>query len=326
VASTTSISRPRGKRLVFAAAGSALALLAVALLARRFSDTAWPLADADPLKVTLVVGCFVLSFFMRGLAWQTLFRSKERPCSGSCIASVSAAAASGSVLPLRLDFAVKIAAIRKLGRGRAGLEAIGLSMVSLALVDAAALAPLSIGAAAVTGPIGLRIPLAVTAVFGLGAIALLIFAPSLLASSVLGRTRLTARTADRLRLHQVSRVLTFRAWLYMLCCWCSRLLGFAVLLSALGVGYSPDLALAVICFGAVAAIIPGAGSAVTSAGAGAALLLALHVPRQEAVNLGLSSGLLLTIAALVAAVAGSVLVVARRRWPSPFERVAAAVS
>jgi hypothetical protein len=301
-------------------------MAAMALLAHRLSGTAWPLSHANPLLLVGVGACFVVSFFMRGLSWQSLFRSQERPCSGSCIASVGAAAASGSVLPLRLDFAVKIAAIRKLGRGRAGLEAITLSIVSLGIVDAAALAPLSIGAAALTDPLSIRVPLAVTAVCGIGAVGLLFFAPRLLHAQVLERTRLTARLATAIRKHQVSGRYTFRAWLMMFCCWCLRLLGFALLLAAVGVGYSPDLALAVICFGAVAALVPGAGSAVTSAGAGAALLLALNVPKEEAVRVGLGSGLLLTIAAIVAAVLGSGLAMARRRWPLAFERLATAAS
>lgn len=316
---------PRGKRLAAALLGGALTMGAVALLANKLSGTAWPLSKANPALLVAVGACFVVSFFMRGLAWQTLFRTRERPCSGSCIASVSAAAASGSVLPLRLDFAVKIAAIRKLGRGRAGLEAITLSMVSLGIVDAAALAPLSIGAAAFTDPLSIRLPLAITAVAGIGAVALLVLAPRLLRAPVLERTRLTRKVTGALRQHQVSGRHTFRAWLMMSCCWCLRLLGFALLLAAVGVGYSPDLALAVICFGAVAALVPGAGSAVTSAGAGAALLLALNVPKEEAIKVGLGSGLLLTIAAIVAAVLGSLLTVARHRWPVAFERVAAAV-
>jgi hypothetical protein len=320
---TAHSTRPGAKRVAFAFGGSALTLVAVALMARRFSGTSWPLAHANPTLVGMVAFCFVLSFFMRGLAWQSLFQSRERPCSGSCIASVGAAAASGSVLPFRLDFAVKIAAIRKLGRTRAGLDTIALSIVSLGIVDAAALAPLSVGAAAFTKPIGLRVPLAVTALAGIGAVVLLVLAPKLLEAGVLQRTRFTAKLARRLGQHQVSGRRTFQAWLMMSCCWCLRLLGFALLLAAVGIGYTPQVALAVICFGAVAALVPGAGSAVSSAGAGAALLLALNVPKEAAINLGLSSGILLTIAALVAAVFGSGLTFARRRWPLAFERMSA---
>lgn len=318
-------SPPRRRRVAAALLGGALTMAAVALLAQKLSGTAWPLSRANPWLLVAVGACFVLSFFMRGLAWQSLFRSRERPCGPSCIASVGAAAASGSVLPLRLDFAVKIAAIRRLGRGRTGLEAITLSIVSLGIVDAAALAPLSVGAAALTHPMSIRLPLAATALAGIGAVALLVLAPRLVHADALQRWRLTRALAGSMRRHQVSPRRTFRAWLMMFCCWCLRLLGFALLLAAVGVGYSPALALAVICFGAVAALVPGAGSAVTSAGAGAALLLALNVPREEAVRVGLGSGLLLTIAAIVAALVGSGLAVARRRWPLAFDRLAAAV-
>ncbi len=78
-----------------------------------------------------------------------------------------------------------------------------------------------------------------------------------------------------------------------------------MLLSALGLGFSPTLALVVLCLSAAAAVIPVAsGGVVANVGATAAVLLALGVHRDQAINFGLSSGLLLCCAAGAAALVG----------------------
>src|SRR5919199_1092375 len=84
-----------------------------------------------------------------------------------------AAAASGVVLPFRLDYLVKIGTLRRMRGVKLGLEAIALSIVSLGLVDAVAFLPLSISATA-TSSSGFRIPLLLVVLFGLGACALLV--------------------------------------------------------------------------------------------------------------------------------------------------------
>ena len=83
-------------------------------------------------------------------------------------------------------------------------------------------------------------------------------------------------------------------------CWTMRALGSTFLLSALGVGFSPTLALVVMCLAAAASILPiTAGGAVVSIGATSGVLLGLGVPKDAAVNFSLASGMLLTGAALV---------------------------
>jgi hypothetical protein len=111
---------------------------------------------------------------------------------------------------------------------------------------------------------------------------------------------------------------TLLAGLLLLGCWTSRALGSTLLLSALGVGFSPTLALVVLCMSGATAIVPiTAGGAVAGMGTTAGVLYALGVSHGVAVNYSLASGLLLTSAALVAAavgLTGSLLLTFRARW------------
>jgi hypothetical protein len=90
-------------------------------------------------------------------------------------------------------------------------------------------------------------------------------------------------------------------------------------LSALGVRFSPTLALVVLCMSAATAILPiTAGGAVAGMGTTAGVLFALGVSKGAAVNFALASGLLLTSAAVTAAVlglSGSLLLTFRARRP-----------
>ena len=85
-----------------------------------------------------------------------------------CLAACGAAAASGIVLPFRLDYLVKIGTLRRMRGVRLGLEAIALSIISLGLVDAVAFLPLSISATA-TSSSSFRVPLILVVLFGVGA-------------------------------------------------------------------------------------------------------------------------------------------------------------
>ena len=115
----------------------------------------------------------------------------------------------------------------------------------------------------------------------------------------------------------------------LLSCWTSRALGSALLLSALGVGFSPTLALVVLCMSAATAILPiTAGGAIAGMGATAGVLFALGVSKGVAINFALASGLMLTGAALAATVlglAGSLILTfhARRRLAAVFPTAAA---
>ena len=77
------------------------------------------------------------------------------------------------------------------------------------------------------------------------------------------------------------------------------------MLAALGVGFSPTLALVVLCLAAAAALLPiASGGAIANVSATAAVLLALGVHKEQAINFGMASGLLLCGSAAAAAVIG----------------------
>jgi hypothetical protein len=293
-----------------------LSLGACLLVARRLSDASWPLDGAHVVLVFLAGGAYLASFGFRAFGWHRLFPSHERPDGARCLAACGAAAASGVVLPFRLDYVVKISTLRRLGGVSVGLESIAISIVALGMVDAVAMLPLAVTALAMSGPV-LRAPLIVVVLFCVGCLAILVLGQRVARLPVVGRSaRLHAvyrRAADTTRLTRS----TFVAGLLLLGCWTSRTLGSILLLSALGVGFSPTLALVVLCMSAATAILPiTAGGAVVGIGTTAGVLLALGVAQGAAVNFALASGLLLTSAALVAAavgLGGSLLLTLRAR-------------
>jgi hypothetical protein len=88
-------------------------------------------------------------------------------------------------------------------------------------------------------------------------------------------------------------------------CWISRIAGGTCLLMALGAGFSPLFVLVVLCMAGMMSILPiTAGGGVATIGATAAVLLALGVSKDVAINFSLASGLLAAAAALTAALVG----------------------
>jgi hypothetical protein len=83
------VATSRRRRLV---AGAAFALLAAAAALAYFA-----------------------SFLFRARGWHRLFPREQCPDQARCLASVGAAAASGAVLPFRLDYLIKVGMLRKLG-------------------------------------------------------------------------------------------------------------------------------------------------------------------------------------------------------------------
>ena len=304
------------RRLIGGLAFSLLSLGACVLVARHLSDASWPLEGAHTPLVFLVGCAYLASFGFRALGWQLLFPSEERPDRARCLAACGAGAASGVVLPFRLDYVVKIATLRRLGGVRLGLETIAVSIVTLGMVDAAAMLPLAVSAVATSGPV-LRAPLMVVVLFCLGCIGIITLGQRVERLPLVGRSdRLHTfyrRVADSTRFSRATLI----AGLLLLGCWTSRALGSALLLSALGVGFSPTLALVVLCMSAATAILPiTAGGVIAGMGTTAGALLALGISKGLAVNFALSAGLLLTGAALAATVlglTGSLLLTLRRR-------------
>ena len=300
------------------AAGIAVCVIGVAvgfLAARRLTSTSWPLQEANVILVLGASGAYLASFVFRALGWQRLFPG-ERPDRSRCLAACGAAAASGVVLPFRLDYVVKISMLRRLGGVRLGLETVGLSIVTLGLVDAVAMLPLATAAIATSGAI-FRAPLVVVMLFCLGCIGVLALGPRLVLLPFVRRSSRVTGVLQRVGDHAGISRSTFAASGFLFGCWTMRALGSTLLLSALGVGFSPDLALVILCLAAAASILPiTAGGAIVSVSATSGVLLALGVTRSAAINFSLASGMLLTVTALAAAaigVGGSLFLTLRSR-------------
>ena len=167
------------------------------LLARRFTHTSWPLQSAHLDLVGAAVALYFASYVFRALGWQKLFPAAERPDRARCLAACGASAASGAVLPFRLDYVVKIGTLRKMRGVKLGLEAIALSIISLGLVDSIAFLPLSISATA-TSSSGFRIPLMLVVLFGVGACGLLVGGRHLVRLPFIARRARLARIAERI--------------------------------------------------------------------------------------------------------------------------------
>jgi uncharacterized membrane protein YbhN (UPF0104 family) len=315
----------RHRRFIGGSGFAALTLGAAFLLAQHLTKSSWPLQHAQWGLVAIAVVCYFASFIFRSLGWQQLFARHERPASGRCMASVGASAASGVVLPFRMDYLVKIGTFRKMGgsKSRIGFEALALSIVTLGLVDAVAMLPLSISATATTSS-SFRAPLAVVVACGLGAGVLLLAGPKLMQLSLLRRSKRMSWLADKVINHIPLNRSTAIAWGCLVACWSTRAVGTATLLAALGVGFSFPLALALLCLGAAAAVLPlTSGGLVANVGATAGVLLALGVHKEQAINFSLASGMLLTGAALCCALTGVTLSLAmllRPRLSAAFAR------
>jgi Lysylphosphatidylglycerol synthase TM region len=292
-------------------AGIAFALLTVAasvLLGRRLTQSSWPLEHVRPLLAAAAGFAYLASFVFRARGWHRLFPPGRCPDQARCLASVGAAAASGAVLPFRLDYLIKVGVLRKLGGIRIGLEAIALSIISLGMIDAIAMLPLSISATATSGP-ALRGPLLIVVAFGVGCCTLLVVGVRLLRLPLLRRSRRLRVITEQVARHTTAdgRRSATAAWFYLFACWSTRAFGSAALLAALGLSFSPTMALSVISLGAAAGVIPiTSGGAVVNAGASASILLALGVGKDIAINFSLASALLLVTSALVVTFCGVV--------------------
>lgn len=317
----------RRRRLVGGVVFATVTTLACVLLARQLTGSSWPLAHARPLLVAAAGCCYFVSFVVRARGWRRLFPRQECPGQANCLASVGAAAASGVVLPFRLDYLIKIGTLRRLGGIRISLEAIALSIISLGMIDAVAMLPLSISATA-TSSSDLRGPLLLVVFFGIVCCILLLSSAHLVRLPVLRRSRRLGTVAAHVSAHKATsgRKSASIAALYLLACWTARALGSAVLLSALGFRFSPTTALCVLCLSAAAGVVPiTAGGLVVTVGATAAILLTLGVTKDIAINFSVASGLLITSSASLAALCGAAVsmttLALARRQAAPRMRV-----
>ena len=297
---------PRSRRRVLAGVVFAVVTIVVGVLfAKHLTGTSWPLQRAHMGLVAAAGSLYFASYVLRALGWQKLFPAGARPGRATCLTACGAAAASGVVLPFRLDYVVKIGTLRRMRGVKLGLEAIAFSIISLGLVDAVAFLPLSISATA-TSSSSFRIPLLLVVLFGVGACGILVAGRHVVRLPFVARRARLAKLARRAAEHATGkRREAVAAWAFLVGCWTSRALGSTLLLAALGIGFSPKLALVVLCLSAAASLIPiASGGAIANVGATAAILLALGVHKEQAINFGLASGLMLCATAAAAALAG----------------------
>jgi hypothetical protein len=308
----------RSRRFVVGAVFGTIAIAAAVLVGRRLTHSSWPLAHARPLFVATAALCYFTSLVLRARAWQMLFPGAQRPRQAGCLASVGAAAASGAVLPFRLDYLIKVGTLRRLGGIRMSLEAIVLSIVSLGVIDGIAMLPLSISATATTSS-NLRGPLLIVVAFGLGCCALVVAGQHAVRLPLLRRSRRLMDLAGHVAEHGTrrSRRTVVVAWLYLSGCWTTRAVGSIALLAALGLAFSPTVALCVLCLSAAAGVVPvTSGGAIANVGASAAILLVLGVGKDVAINFSLAAGLVAVTSALAAALCGLLVALAARALPS----------
>src|SRR5690242_9343336 len=144
-------TRPPIRRSSLATVVCALGVAAAVLVARRITNTSWPLAGAQ-IELKLAAGQPTLRV-----------SSSERSAGNGCfrpspdrigVAASRRAARrppAEPVLPFRLDYLVKIAPLHCLAGVTIGLEVIALSLISLGLVDAFAMLPLAAAAFGTSG-------------------------------------------------------------------------------------------------------------------------------------------------------------------------------
>jgi hypothetical protein len=303
--------RASRKKAIGGTVFAVVTIVATVLLGSRLTNTSWPLERAHMSLVAAAGAFYFASYILRALGWQKLFPASTRPDRVRCLVACGAAAASGVVLPFRLDYLVKIGTLRRMPGVKLGLEAIALSIISLGLVDAVAFLPISISATA-TSSAGFRLPLTLVVLFGFGACGILVAGRHAPRLPFIARRPRLARLAGRAAAGGTPRE-SIVAWLFLCGCWSSRAFGSTLLLAALGVGFSPQIALVVLCLSAAAALIPiASGGAIANVGATAAVLLALGVHKEQAINFGLASGLMLCLTAAAAAGLGMSVSVATR--------------
>ena len=316
--------RGRRRRLI---AGGAFALLTIAasvLVARRLTHSSWPL-DARRAVPRRGGGARLprqLRLPGPRLAQALPARTSVPTRLAASPPSAPARKRRGPAVSPRLPDQGGHAA--QLGGIRVGLGAIALSIVSLGMIDAIAMLPLSISATATSNSL-LRGPLLIVVAFGVGCCTLLVVerrlralpapapepAPARSRRARLPRTRPHGRPQDAL----VAWFTSSHAGRH------GR--SAARRCSARSGSASPGGRSRGHLSQRSGRVIPiTSGGAVVNAGAAAAILLTLGVGKDIAINFSLASGLLLVTSAVVASICGvlsslAIRVVARRASAVP---------
>jgi uncharacterized membrane protein YbhN (UPF0104 family) len=271
-----------------------LVLLGVSLLsARHFMHQGWPLHRANYWLVGVAGLLFLLAYAFKAWGWQRLFHEDERPAAGALAFAGGAACVGGVALPGRLDDAVRIACVKRYPGTRAGLGTVGLSLVVLALLDNAALAPLASVAAADASSWSVRAGFALVALGGVAAATVVAFLPKFSGMRQVMRWRLGRWLSE----HTQNRKESVAALILVSISWVLRGTAVFLLLEALSLPGSYPLALGFLCASAASAALPiGPAGAAMQAGAGATLLALSGVPKADAVAFSVAAQALVVVA------------------------------
>jgi hypothetical protein len=252
-----------------------------------------PFSHGQPVLLVSVGALFLAAFLLKAWGWARLFTARERPAHLSLAAAGGGATLMGIVLPGRFDELVRIAIVRRYPGCPAGIRTICLSLVTLGLIDSAALAPFAFVAAAWPGnSLAVRAGFAIVGVGGIAAAAIVAALPRVAASPRLMRYRLVRWLAPRATPFRGAA----QAWALVSASWLVRATALTLLLAALGLGFTFPLAMMFLCAAAAAAALPVAlGGAATQIGAGATLLVVSGIGTSDALGFALAAQTLLIL-------------------------------
>jgi Lysylphosphatidylglycerol synthase TM region len=285
------LSRSQRGRLAVAFAFAIVTTAILAVAGRSLVDSGWPLAHGNPSLVVAAGLLFAVAYGFKAYGWRRLFRANERPGPFALAAAGGGASIMGVALPGRFDEVVRIAIVRRYPGCPVSVRGICLSLVTLGLIDAVALSPFAIAAAAFPGnSFAVRAGFAVLGLGGMGAAAVVLLFPRLSAHARLARFRLVGWLAPRLTPWREAT----RAWGLVLASWVIRAIAVFLLLGTFGIGFSFPLAIMFICAGAASAAFPiGPAGAATQVTAGTLLLVVSGVEAPRALTFALAAQALL---------------------------------
>lgn len=284
--------------MIVGVGSTAAGIVLVALAARHLSHTPMPFSQGEPALLVAVALLFLAAFLLKACGWGRLFIDHERPGPLSLAAAGGGASVMGVVLPGRFDELVRIAIVRRFPGCPAGIRSICLSLVTLGLIDNAALAPMALTAAAWPGnSLAVRAGFAVVGMAGIGAAAIVIALPRVARSERLLRYRIARWLAPRATPVRPAT----QAWALVSASWLVRATALTLLLAALGLGFNFPLAMMFLCAAAAAAALPVApAGAATQVGAGATLLAVSGIGTSKAVGFALAAQTLLIVSGAAA--------------------------
>jgi hypothetical protein len=287
----TTLSRSRRGRFAVAFAFAIVTTAILAVAGRSLVDSGLPLAHGNPSLVVAAGLLFAVAYGFKAYGWRRLFRANERPGPLALAAAGGGASIMGVALPGRFDEVVRIAIVRRYPGCPVSVRGICLSLVTLGLIDAVALSPFAIAAAAFPGnSFGVRAGFAVLGIGGVGAAAVVLLFPRLSAHARLARFRLVGWLAPRVTPWREAT----RAWGLVLASWLIRAIAVFLLLGTFGIGFSFPLAIMFICAGAASAAFPiGPAGAATQVTAGTLLLVVSGVEAPRALTFALAAQALL---------------------------------